>query len=557
MPKSSPFIILILLSVITAACNLPTRQKTASQVTQPPSNRLVEAYPVDSLFSEFYAFLGGEGTLGPAISPLIESGNLRFQYIEAGMLEYDPLTTHSERFQLAPLGIMLGVAEPPVPDPGNPEVRYLNGHVIYEAFEPIYERLGGARFVGRPLTEAHHNPEKRRIEQYFENLGFYQLEDDQSGKVYLLAYGAFVCDQQCRYQPPSASIPGQIPYLPEPFASTTAHLGIDFVGLTLTQPYLAEDGKMEVIFQNVVMVLDTARSAEKSAIAFSFRTWLPEVILLSPKGLPGEELSLTERIWLPVIVTIRPGDRKPVLMRVIPQVWLPLVVKSGVLSLEKASLRPIVTLVGIQAQPPVDRRNDPLMVFYKVEREKGYHVPAYFDAYLRQYGGLEVVGRPITEVFHLKDGVFRQCFTNLCLDYDVNAPDSEKLKLAPLGLEYKERYYQASGTLPKTNALNDLRIEVRESKPYVAPDVAQEIHVVVYKEEVPVKSRKPVLTVTMPDNQRQVFTMEPTDERGETSFELPPIAAPNGTLITYEVCLEGTGGEPLCVGDQYMIWKYP
>jgi hypothetical protein len=557
MPKSSSFIVLILLSVVIAACNLPTRQKTAPQITQPPSNRLVEAYPVDSLFSEFYTFLGGEDTLGPAISPLIESGNLRFQYTEAGMMEYDPLSTVSKRFQLAPLGIILGVAEPPGPDPGKPGERYINGHVIYEAFEPMYERLGGARFVGRPLTEAHHNPEKRRIEQYFENLGFYQLEDDQSGKVYLLAYGAYVCDRQCRYQPPSASLPGQIPYLPEPFASTTAHLGLDFVGLTLTQPYLAEDGKMEVIFQNVVMVLDTAQSAERSVFEFSFRTWLPEVVLFGSRSLPGEELGLAERTWLPLIVTIRPGDRKPVLIRVIPQVWLPVVVKSGVLSLEKASLRPIVALVGIQAQPPVDRRNDPLMVFYKVEGEKGYHVPAYFDAYLQQYGGSELVGKPISEVFPLKDGVFRQCFTNLCLDYDVNAPDSEKLKLAPLGLEYKERYYQATSALPRTNTLNDLRIQVWESKPYVAPDATQEIHVGVYKEEVPIESWQPVLTVTMPDNQRQVFTLEPTDERGETSFELPPIAAPNGTLITYEVCLEETGGEPLCVGDQYMIWEYP
>jgi len=557
MPKSTPFITLILLSVITTACNLPTRQKTASQVTQPPGNRLVEAYPVDTLFSEFYAFFGGEGTLGPTISPLIESGNLKIQYAEAGMMVYDPLTTGSKRFQLAPLGIMLGVAEPPVPDPGKPEVRYLNGHVIYAPFEPMYERLGGARFVGRPLTEVHHNPEKRRIEQYFENLGFYQLEDDQAGKVYLLAYGAFVCDRQCRYQPPSASIPSQTPYLPEPFASTTAQMGFDFVGLTLTQPYLAEDGKMEVIFQNVVMVLDTAGSAEKRAIEFSFRIWLPEVILLSDMSLPGEELKLSERTWLPLIVTIRPGDRKPVLMRVIPQVWLPLVMKSGVLSLDTASLRPIVTLVGIQAQPPVDRRNDPLMVFYKVEGDKGYNVPVYFDAYLRQFGGLELVGRPITEVFPLEDGVFRQCFTNLCLDFNVNAPDSEKLKIAPLGLEYKERYYQATSTLPRTKTLNNLRIEVWESKPYVAPDAGQEIRVVVYKEDVPLKNQKPVLTVTMPDNRRQVLVMEPTDERGETSLELPSIAAQNGTLIIYEVCLEGTGGEPLCVGDQYLIWGNP
>jgi len=176
---------------------------------------------------------------------------------------------------------------------------------------------------------------------------------------------------------------------------------------------------------------------------------------------------------------------------------------------------------------------------------------------LRQFGGLELVGRPITEVFPLEDGVFRQCFTNLCLDFNVNAPDSEKLKIAPLGLEYKERYYQATSTLPRTKTLNNLRIEVWESKPYVAPDAGQEIRVVVYKEDVPLKNQKPVLTVTMPDNRRQVLVMEPTDERGETSLELPSIAAQNGTLIIYEVCLEGTGGEPLCVGDQYLIWGNP
>ena len=543
--------------MLAAACNLPGWQKTPSRVTQPPRTRQLEAYPIDSLFSEFYYSLGGADTLGPVISPLIEFGNIKIQYVEAGLLEYDPLKTASDQFSLAPVGVMLGVAEPPVPDPGKPDERYINGHVIYPPFLSMYEKMGRSRFVGRPLTEVHHDPEKRRITQYFENLGFYQLEDDPTGKVSLLAYGAFICDLACRYQPPDASIPSLTPYLPEPYSSTVVQLGLDFVGLTLTSPYPTKDGKMEVIFKNVVMVVDTEKAGEKSANDFSFRMWLPDVVLNYSQSLPGDELDLSERTWLPLIITIRPGDHRPVEVRVIPQAWIPLAMKSGELSFKAVSLRPIVALVGIQAQPPVDRRDDPLLIFYKVQGDKGYHVPIYFNTYLQQFGGIEMVGLPITEVFQLKDGIYRQCFTNLCLDFDVNAPDSKKLSVAPLGLEYMERYYPTRDAGGQSNPSGNISIRVNEGAQYIAPDTGQGITIIVTEDGVPLINREPVLSLTMPDNQLQEFTLEPTDEQGKTSIELPPIAAPNGTIIKYKVCLDEVDGEPICESDNYLIWEYP
>ena len=50
------------------------------------------------------------------------------------------------------------------------------------------------RYVGKPPTELHYNPETQRYEQYFENLGMYWLESEGPEHVRLLNYGAWKCD---------------------------------------------------------------------------------------------------------------------------------------------------------------------------------------------------------------------------------------------------------------------------------------------------------------------------------------------------------------------------
>jgi hypothetical protein len=550
MPKPPFFIVLVLFSILFSACNFPTTQKTGPGTPPIPNESLVETHPVDPIFNSFYAYLGGEEVLGPAITPLLVSGNLKSQYVEAGLMISDPQAPESERHRLAPLGLVLGISEPPIPAPADPNLRFMNGHVIYPEFVQFYEKLGGAQFVGRPLTEARHNPEKNRTEQYFENLGFYRLDWDEPGTVRLLAYGAFACDQRCRYQAPTASIPGLRAILPEPFASKAARLGLNLLGRTLSEPHLAEDGQLEVIFENVVLVI---APDEAEPAPLSFQIWLPQLLQAAGEA-DREQVRFSIHIWLPVALLGRPDEpaREEVVVSV--HLFLPLVFNGPPAEPELVSLRPIVALLDIPAQPPVPRNPDPLMNFYAVDGELGYNVPVLLNDWILRNGGLEVSGLPTGEMTALGNGVYRQCFTNLCLELDTLAPAGQQLRPAALGVLYKERFYPGDRDGPKENSLDGLRLRAWEGKPYVSPVESQEIHASVTEAGLPLANCETVLTLTLPDNSRQVYRVQPTDERGETVLRLGPIAAPNGTLVPYEVCLSGNKDQRLCVSDHYLIW---
>jgi hypothetical protein len=527
--------LLTLFALALGACNFPAARNATPEAPILPENSLIQTYPVDPVFSEFYKTLGGEEVLGPAISPALSLDGVHSQYVEAGLMQYQPQAPASDRHRLAPLGIQLGVSEPPVPNPGDPAVRYLNGHVIYPDFVPFYERLGGAQFVGRPLTEARHDPHKGRIEQYFENLGFYRLDQEEAGTVRLMAYGAYTCDQRCRYTATSSSIPGLRPFLPEPFEARAALLGLEVLGRTLTEPHLAEDGRVEVIFENLVLALEPLK-APAAEIQAPFRVLLPQVASREEIEPVGRGAQVAVLVWLPVV-----GNGEPVEA-----------------STQVVNLRPIVELLGIDGDPPgLPQANEAsgLMVFVPVRGELGYYVPRFFYDWIMRHGGFDLSGAPVGAVSAPEAGRFRQCFANLCLDFEPAAPPRQQLRPAPLGVMYAERFYQGADEFRKENLLEGVRLEVWESQPYTSAGQAQEIHVAASEAGVALPNREPVLTLTMPDNSRQVYRMSPTDDAGQTHLRLAPVDAASGTLIPYEVCLTGIGDQQLCVQDHYLIWE--
>ncbi len=215
---------------------------------------------VDPLFREFYDHLGGASVIGPAISPSFDYDNRRYQYFQAACMEYDPSAPSSERFHLCPLGLDMNIIEPAVPDSDASHDLYVSEHFIYQGFVEMYRKLGGARFVGRPLTEVHYNPDKKRYEQYFENLGFFWLEGDPPQAVHLLAYGSWKCAEQCPSQPPSANeiiLPTVTPgRLSDEFTQIVSRLGSVLTGFALTPPYQAEDGLYEQVFESLVIAVD-------------------------------------------------------------------------------------------------------------------------------------------------------------------------------------------------------------------------------------------------------------------------------------------------------------
>jgi hypothetical protein len=53
------------------------------------------------------------------------------------------------------------------------------------------------------------------------------------------------------------------------------------------------------------------------------------------------------------------------------------------------------------------------------------------------------------------------------------------------------------------------------------------------------------------------YHFPPTSEDGLSSLTLPEIPASSGTLVAYQVCLNGLAGDQVCMGDNFMIWNHP
>lgn len=102
--------------------------------------------------------------------------------------------------------------------------------------------------------------------------------------------------------------------------------------------------------------------------------------------------------------------------------------------------------------------------------------------------------------------------------------------------------------------LESVQLQVWENRLFVASDESLEVYVAVYEQDRPLQNREPVLLLTLPDGKRKTYHFPPTNEDGQTMLVLPPVPAPNGTLISYEVCLRTPGGANRCIGENYLIW---
>lgn len=222
-----------------------------------------ESYPIDDLFLDFYERLGGEKFLGPGISPAFSREGVNYQYTVAGLLVYDVNAPTPQQFSLAPIAREWEIEEPPEPEPVKQDVPYVNGHMIWEEVLPYYIEHGSA-ILGEPLTGVKYNPTKNRYEQYLLNVGFYRGVDEPLGAIHLLPYGAWMCAQACDYEIQDA-VPDRQTVIPsnealrqadEVFLEIAARLGFDFTGEPLGEAKLAEDGKFEKVFENIVLFSD-------------------------------------------------------------------------------------------------------------------------------------------------------------------------------------------------------------------------------------------------------------------------------------------------------------
>lgn len=471
-------VILLLLGLLLSACN--SGSANASQTT----------YQISPTFRELYEKLGGEGVLGAAISKTFTQDSFECQYTVNVLICVNPQATDSSRLFFYPLANAMNIREDPSQSPAQPGTNVVDGYTIYDEFISIYNQLG-AQFTGRPLTQAHINYSQQRIEQYFENVGFYRKFSDPAGSVHLLAYGAYSCLDKCNYTPlvEASILNSSRASLDQPLLAGLSEIAdTSILGEPLTQPYIASDGMEEQVYTNAVVC-------------------------------------------------------------------------APVNDLNSARLRPVSTLLQIpQTEPgPQKYTSHDGMVFYATKGNKGYHVPLVFDQFIAAHGGKNFSGNPIDEVYQYSATIFRQCFENYCLDYDSSASDSKKVSLAPLGMQYMQ---QISGSSPSTVqpvnlSSGNLVLNVAKLSQKIPADGQQQIQILVTQKEnqQPVPNLESTLTIKMPDGSLYTAKFPPTGVDGRSTLVIPPMKdIPNGTILEYSVCINGTDNTPVCVIDSYIIW---
>ena len=471
LQKTSLCILLLVLVALLGAC---------SPEPAPPQPTVQDQYEVSPQFREFYDRLGGRDILGPPISPVRLEENLHSQFTEAGLMVFDPQTSTPEQIRLFPLGVQMGVQEPPVPEPTQATPNYIGGHYVDPSFQPFFELIGGVEIVGRPLTEIRFNPDKRRYEQYFENLGFFRLESEPLGTVHLLAYGAWSCPANCRSSAPLNSTIVIQTHLESPFKEAVESLGSDFTGFALGQPYLTTDGKVEQVFENVVLMIDFSNP-------------------------------------------------------------------------NQVQVKSIHKQLQIFPDPPATPKPENDYWFFETKGGRGYNIPLNFLDYINRHGGLDVSGFPITEAS--RNGTsLQQCFEKLCLEFKANG----LVRPVPLGYSY-QFLSQNSVPLPTQTVepVREVTMQMWVRNEMLASNQEQEVGVILLENNDPLSQLQPQLTITLPDGSRQTFTMPASAPDGRTSLRLPPIDAPNGTLIPFQICIRGSTGERFCMKDDYLIWNQP
>jgi hypothetical protein len=487
----------------------------------PPEDSPIMEYPqIDPLFREYYDQIGGADALGPAISAKFEYDGLECQFTTNALMVHDPQSPERQGFYLASIGMHMNLIEPPVPNPGNQNIKYVDGHVIHEEFVPIYEQMGGGLVVGKPLTELHYNPIKKRYEQYFENVGFYRMEGDSTGSVGLLAYGSWFCPDDCQNPPPGGKGEVLLSHHTSPeFIEAIGRLGPTFTGFAISEDYHTPDGYTEQVFENVVMISD---SEQPGGVLLrpvpEHLGYLPETPV-TPSNLQG-------MVFYPTKADGRGFH--------VPEIFMDYIAQHGGQE-----------IIG----QPIDqyrliRDNVYRQCFQNVCLEEHLDV---FD-YLRvRPSPLGYVYRemPVSPVYSANIG------QNSGAEQTVVLPTAAAQESITSFMPAS----QSSEDLNQPGSSPQVSIQVWESFPMIAPDGYQEVGVSVYENDVPFGGIEPDLYVTLPDGTKRTYYMYPTGEDGQSRLVLEPINAPHGTLIPYEVCVFLIGGQKLCVKESYLIWQ--
>ena len=470
---------------------LPGIALSACGKAQSSSNGNV-TFQVSPTFREFYQTLGGETVLGPAISKTLTLDSYECQYTANSLMCLNSLVTDSSRFFLYPLGKQMNLQEDSSQSPAQSGSQVVDGFTIYDGFTTIFNQFSGEKYTGKPLTQARINYSQKRIEQYFENVGFYQKFSDPAGTVHLLAYGIYACKTDCDY---TASVNAAVSISANAAQSQPLLAGLSKMGDTsvlgspLTQPYIASDGMEEQVYENAVVY------AAPAALNQAKLRQLP-VLLNTVQDTPGPQKYDSSQgvVFYPV---------------------------SG----SNGFHVPLVFDKFIAAHGGQDYSGKPITEVHQ------YDTTTYrqcFENYCLDYhpdqsDGKKVQMAPLGSQYARSIG-----------GTDSSAPQSVALSADTITLQASEEYQEIAAT-------DEQKIDIL---------------VLQKQNQQPVTNIKANLTITLPDQSQYTASFPETGLDGRASLIVPVMSnVSNGQILAYQVCLKGNTAEAVCATGSYLIWS--
>lgn len=449
-------------------------------------------YEVTPSFREFYQTLGGEDVLGPAISKSFLQDNYTCQYTTAALMCFNPLVTDNNRFLLYPIGDQMAITEDPSQTPAQGGSQVVDGFTIYDEFLPLFNQFSGEQFTGKPLTQARLNYSQKRIEQFFENVGFYRKFSDPAGTVHLMAYGVFACKSNCNYTPSvdaAVSISANATEN-QPLLTGLAKMGdLTVLGAPLTQPYIAADGNEEQVYENAVVF-----APQNNLSVAKLR---PLSILLNMiQGTPGPQKYDSSQGVVFYPVSGSNGFHVP-------------------LDFDKF----------IASHGGLDYSGNPIMEVFQ------YDATTYrqcFENYCLDYHSDATDGNKV------QMAPLGSQYMNLAGGSETSASPSLTLSPDTVNLQATEQYQSLSNS-------NEQKIDIL---------------VLRKDNQQPMTGIKADLTITLPDKSQYTATFPETGLDGRASLIIPAMShLNNGQILEYQVCLNDNVSTPVCVNGTYLIWS--
>jgi hypothetical protein len=439
-------------------------------------------YPVDSTFREYYRDLGGEERFGPAISQSFDRDKYECQYTVNALLCYDPLATGSARFFLAPLGTNLILDSD----------TNLISSAIYPDFLPLYKELNNFNAVGNSLTGVIYNSEKQRVEQYFENVGFYHRFDDPHGVVLLLPYGDYFCASDCSYNGVNAvdQISPQYSDIVSPFGSSLDQIGgTQAFGRPLTRPYETEDGFTEQVYENVIVFAPTNQLAN-----IHLRP-LPEMLELESAP-PGPKVYGDAENMVFYTTAGELGYH-------VPKIFDRFISQHGGLQ--------------ISGNPIADPYRDPQT---NIPRQcyQNYCLEYHSEAEQEYQTRMATLGTLYME---------QNQEENALISRYVYSTNNVQMSL--------------SEQQPQVTSNEDLIVNVLVQQS---------------ENQTPIANVETKVTLTYPNGEQESFVAAATNSLGQASVTMPAQKQlTTGDMVSYKICLNVPSEQPICVYDSFLVWN--